>query len=113
MKKKFKLTKEEKELESSLGREEWVEAPNQLNEEIVQAAKSGVSARKREARVNIRLRQTTVNLIRDKAEQEGLGYQTLMSSILHKYATGRLIEKDVADDVASKSVSKIQSGGRR
>lgn len=113
MKKKFKLTKEEKELESCLNGEGWVEAPDRLTKEIVQAAKVGVSERKREARVNIRLRQTTVDLIRDKAEQEGLGYQTLMSSVLHKYATGRLVEKETIDDVAPKVVSRVQGGGRR
>ena len=108
MKKKLKLTKEEKEIEQSLDGGQWVEAADPLKQEIVQAAKYGVSSRKREARVNIRLMQGTVELIRHKAEEEGLGYQTLMSSVLHKYAIGRLVEKNMIDDVISKIASKIQ-----
>ncbi len=93
MKKKFKLTKEEMEIEKSLKEKDWVVASDSLKEEIVQAAQNGVASKKREARVNIRLMQETVDIIRRKAEEEGLGYQTLMSSVLHKYASGRLVEK--------------------
>jgi predicted DNA binding CopG/RHH family protein len=31
--------------------------------------------------------------IRDIAREEGLPYQSLISSVLHKYATGRLVER--------------------
>ena len=108
MKKKFKLTKEEKDIEKSLDGDQWVEAEDTLKQEVVQAAKHGVSSKKREARVNIRLMQGTVELIRHKAEEEGLGYQTLMSSVLHKYALGRLVEKKIFDDVISRIASKAQ-----
>lgn len=109
MKNKFKLTKEEKGIEKSLDSGEWVEAPDALKREIVQVAQRGVASRKREARVNIRLMQGTVDIIRRKAEEEGLGYQTLMSSVLHKYAAGRLVEKNVIDEVATEIASKVQA----
>ena len=109
MKKKIKLTKEEKEIDKSLSSREWVEAPEVLKQEIVQIAQDGVAARKREARVNIRLMQETVDSIRRKAAEEGLGYQTLMSSILHKYALGRLVERNVIDEVASEIISRVQT----
>ena len=114
MKKKFKLTREEREIEGSLGNEkQWVSGPDSLKETLVQAAKRGASSRKREARVNIRLTQGTVDLIRSRAEKEGLGYQTLMSSVLHKYATGRFVEKEVIDQVATEIASKVQTQRKR
>ncbi len=113
MKRRLKLTKEEKEIEKSLDSKEWVEAPDSLIQEIEKAAKQDVVSKKREARVNIRLTQGTVDLIRHKAQEEGLGYQTLMSSVLHKYATGRFVEKEVIDRVASQIASKVQAQGKR
>ena len=103
MKKKFKLTKKEKEIEKSLNKEHWDEASEELKNEVMQAAQIGVTNRKREARVNIRLHQQDVAIIRQRADEEGLGYQTLMSSVLHKYATGRLVEKNIVTQVASKA----------
>ena len=97
MRNKFKLTREEKEIEKSLDSGEWVDASDVMKQEVTHAAQQGVTSRKREARVNIRLRQGTVDLIRRKAEEEGLGYQTLMSSILHKYAMGRLVEQSIVN----------------
>ena len=113
MKKKFKLTKEEREIEKSLGGEEWAEAPDSLKKEIVEVAQHGVSTRKREARVNIRLMQGTVDIIRRKAEEEGLGYQTLMSSVLHKYASDRLVERSVINEVASEIALRVQGHGKK
>ena len=113
MKKKFKLTKEEKEIERSLGTGQWVEASDGLRNEIVRAARSGVERRKREARVNIRMTQGDVDSIRQLAEEEGLGYQTLMSSVLHKYASGRLVEKSVLDKVADEIAARVQSQPRK
>lgn len=49
---------------------------------------------KRDARINIRLSSTILNMLRRKAAEEGLPYQTFISSILHKYATGRLKNND-------------------
>ncbi len=111
MKKKFKLTKEEKEIEKSLDRGDWEEASDELKQEIAQSAQHSVANRKREARVNIRLNQGDVDIIRHKADEEGLGYQTLMSSILHKYASGRLVEKNAIDKVAEEIASRIQNQG--
>lgn len=79
----------------------------------MQAAQQGVASRRREARVNIRLMQGTVDIIRRKAEEEGLGYQTLMSSVLHKYAAGRLVEKNVVDELATEIASKVQAQGKK
>lgn len=49
----------------------------------------------KDRRVNIRLSSGDLQYIQAKALEEGLPYQTLISSVLHKYVTGRLTEKPV------------------
>jgi predicted DNA binding CopG/RHH family protein len=44
-------------------------------------------------RVNIRLSAQALVGIRMRAAEEGMPYQTLMASVLHKYATGKLVER--------------------
>ena len=46
-------------------------------------------------RVNIRLSSSVLTGIQARAMEEGLPYQTLIASILHKYVTGRLAEQQV------------------
>jgi predicted DNA binding CopG/RHH family protein len=40
--------------------------------------------------LNIRISQSNINAIKVKALQERVPYQTLIASVLHKYAKGRL-----------------------
>lgn len=47
----------------------------------------------KDRRVNIRLSSIDLGDIQVKALEEGVPYQTLIASVLHKYATGRLTEK--------------------
>ncbi len=47
----------------------------------------------KDRRVNIRLSSIDLNDIQVKALEEGMPYQTLIASVLHKYVTGRLVEK--------------------
>jgi predicted DNA binding CopG/RHH family protein len=47
----------------------------------------------KDRRVNIRLSSADVRDIQALALREGIPYQTLISSILHKYVTGRLVER--------------------
>lgn len=47
----------------------------------------------KDRRVNIRLSSVDLNGIRVRALEEGMPYQTLIASVLHKYVTGRLAEK--------------------
>lgn len=46
----------------------------------------------KDKRVNIRLSSMDLQDIQARALQEGLPYQTLIASVLHKYVTGRLQE---------------------
>lgn len=58
-------------------------------------------------RVNIRLSTLDLADIQARAAEEGIPYQTLMASILHKFATGRLHEE------RSKLTSRSRRTARR
>ena len=45
--------------------------------------------------MNIRIAKRDLEGLKTRALEEGLPYQTLVSSILHKYVTGKLREKEV------------------
>lgn len=47
---------------------------------------------KKDARINIRLPSKDLRGLQKKALAEGIPYQTLVASILHKYVEGRLRE---------------------
>lgn len=62
----------------------------------------------KDRRVNIRLSSGDLSDIQVKALEEGVPYQTLIASVLHKYVTGRLTERPAARRQAAKpGVSKI------
>ena len=43
--------------------------------------------------INIRLTSEDLVALRTRALQEGIPYQTLISSVLHKYVSGRLLDR--------------------
>ena len=45
---------------------------------------------RKDKRVNIRISSRDLNLLQQRALIEGLPYQTLIASVLHKYVDGRL-----------------------
>ena len=50
----------------------------------------------KDQRINIRLSSADLQALRVKALQEGIPYQTLISSVLHKYVSGSLLDRSVA-----------------
>lgn len=56
----------------------------------------------KDRRVNIRLSSGDLSDIQVKALEEGIPYQTLIASVLHKYVTGRLTERPAATRQAAK-----------
>ncbi len=57
----------------------------------------------KDRRVNIRLSSGDLSDIQVKALEEGVPYQTLIASVLHKYVTGRLTERPAASRQAAKT----------
>lgn len=57
----------------------------------LKAAAKSMSKRKP---VTLRLLEDDIRQLKVRASEDGLPYQTLVSSIIHKYVTGRLSERD-------------------
>lgn len=89
---KFKLNEEENDLLSSLESGEWNSVDN-LEEEITSHQTSAKNTLKKDKRVNLRMSSKDLEAIKTFAVEEGLPYQTLMSSVLHKFITGRLVDQ--------------------
>jgi len=63
-----------------------------LEREIVSARQAARNTFNKTRRVNLRMTERDFNLAHAKAREEGIPYQTLLSSVIHKYLSGRLIE---------------------
>jgi len=98
---KAKLSKQEKDLHDSLERGEWKSVPNRDAEikKSVQAARVQIEAIRKEARVSLRLNSTDVDRMREKANQVGLPYQSLIASVIHQFATDQLVERKVVEEL--------------
>jgi predicted DNA binding CopG/RHH family protein len=83
------LEAQEKEILESVERSEWRSAKGGKREHSRYAAYAKATFRK-DRRINIRISSKDLEAIRRRALEEGLPYQTLVSSLLHKYASGRL-----------------------
>lgn len=87
-----KLNKEEKEILESYENGEWVSVSKPAS--IAKYKAAAKATFKKDKRVNIRISELDLELLQERALIEGLPYQTLMSSVLHKYVTGRFAEKN-------------------
>ncbi len=88
-----KLDRKEKELLESVERGEW-KSVRRLESERGRYQTYAESTFKKSRRVNIRISVKDLEAIQKRALEEGIPYQTLISSLLHKYASGRLIDKE-------------------
>ena len=89
---KPKLDKEERELLDSYERGEWKSVKN-LKEEIEKHRGYARQTLKKDKRVNIRISSMVLDELQTRAVEDGMPYQTLISSILHRFVTGKLVEK--------------------
>ena len=88
--KAYKLDQEEQELLSSVENGEWVSVDN-LQEEIQRHQNIAKNTLKKDKRINIRLSSFDLDALKTSAVEMGMPYQTLISSILHQYISGRLV----------------------
>jgi predicted DNA binding CopG/RHH family protein len=89
------LDPEERDLLMSFEAGEWQSVAN-LSAEIERYGQHAKATLKKDRRVNIRLSASDLEAIQRRAAEEGIPYQTLMASILHKYASGRLVERSTS-----------------
>ena len=88
---KTKLSKEEQEILESFEKGEWIPVKN-LSKRKAELMKFAKNTLKKDKRLNIRISERDLNELQRKAVAEGLPYQTYVSSIIHKYLSGKLIE---------------------
>ncbi|MCK4294203.1 MAG: antitoxin [Planctomycetes bacterium] len=87
-----RLSKEEKTILQSVERRRPKSVPN-LKKEAKRYQDYARATFRKDKRVNIRISEKDLIKIQQKALEEGLPYQTLISSVLHKFVGGRLVEK--------------------
>ncbi len=79
----------EEEILASFERDEWQPVPN-AKKEITRYTGYARTALAKDRRVNVRLSSRDLEALQARAAEEGMPYQTLLASVLHKYVTGRL-----------------------
>ena len=84
-------TKEDKELIESIENGEWrsIENLEEMKKKLITAATETAI---KDYRINVRISKRDVEALKTRALEEGIPYQTLVTSILHKYVTGKLEE---------------------
>jgi predicted DNA binding CopG/RHH family protein len=88
-----RLDPEEQDLLDSFERGEWQPIEGR-KEAFARYRDYARTTFKKDRRVNIRISSKDLEALQKRALEEGIPYQTLLASILHKYAAGRLVEKD-------------------
>lgn len=90
--KNLKLDRYEQEIEDaiSFGRVHKVVDIEKLRKKYAQYAKYTKELTKKDKRVNIRMNEIDLSVIQNKASENGLPYQTLINTILHQYAKGKI-----------------------
>ena len=98
---KVKLDKSEKELVAAYEAGEFKSVLTPIRRK--QIKHSAENTFKKDRRINIRISSRDLDAIQRRALEEGVPYQTLVSSILHKYVSGGL-----HDVTANKSTRRTQ-----
>ena len=88
---KTKLTKEEREILDSFEKGEWVPVAD-LSKRKKELAEYARNTLRKDKRLNIRISERDLIELQRKAVKEGLPYQTYVSSIIHKFINGTLVE---------------------
>ena len=88
MKNKFELTEEEKQIENEMDQYKSV------SEEKKEKIEKIIDQSKKNKAISLRINNYDLEKIKEKAEREGVPYQTLITNILHKYISDQLYDKD-------------------
>ena len=82
----YELTKEEQEILDAVEKGKFVSVPN-FEEEKKRFREIARNTLNKTKNINIRLSERDLSRLKRKAAEEGIPYQTLVSSILHKYSS--------------------------
>lgn len=86
------LNEEERYILDSFERDELTTA-HSAESEMASAREAARRTFNKTRQVNLRVTERDFNLAHSRAREEGLPYQTLLSSVIHKFLSGRLVEK--------------------
>ena len=100
-----KLNKDEKEILKDFEAGEFESVLTPRRKKYIQA--SAEETFKKDKRINIRISSRDLTSLQRRALEEGIPYQTLVSSILHKYVSGGL-----RDIVANKAFQRTEKTRR-
>ncbi len=97
----IKYDREELELLESIEKGEWESVKN-LEKEKERYKKIASNTIRKDKRINIRISERDLKELQKKALEEGIPYQTLISSLLHKYVNGRLIDANIIEQLKNR-----------
>jgi predicted DNA binding CopG/RHH family protein len=100
------LDQEEQELMESVEKEEWQSIPL-LTEELKKSKEYARLTLANHRQLNIRLSQKDFTALKAKAIELGIPYQFLISSIIHKYLSGYLVEVEATHHLVTDSYSFV------
>ncbi len=109
------MTAEEREIEEGIRHGEWVplegEEFTRAKNEAEAAVRANIEARaNKEARTNIRLEQADMDALKRVAQKRGIGYQTLIASVIHMYVNDELLEMGEVKKLARMGLLKNKAG---
>ena len=88
-----RLDQKKQELLESFAQDEWRPVAGR-EVELERYRQYARATFKKDLRVNIRISRKDLEALQKRAKEEGIPYQTLMASVLHKYLSGRFVEKE-------------------
>ena len=91
----IELDVEEREYEDAFN--EFVPAPESERASLISAAKSGRRP------LSVRIDSSDIAALKRLAAREGMPYQTLLGSIIHKYVSGNLVDVNEVRKVLSRA----------
>ena len=86
------MSAEEREILDGFERGE-LRSASEAERELQEARQAARNTFNKTRRVNLRMTERDFNLAHSRAREEGIPYQTLLSSVIHKYLSGRLTER--------------------
>ena len=97
---KSKLSKFEQEIEK------YAESYKPVSKKELREIEGTLERIRKTRNVNIRISETVLEELKKRSGEEGIPYQTLISSVLHKFVTNRLID----ERAIRKSIQLLSSG---
>jgi predicted DNA binding CopG/RHH family protein len=85
---KYELTPDEQEIE------EHADEHISVSDDERRDVESILEHARKNRPVNLRMSEFDLELIKKRAQAEGLPYQTLINSVIHKYVTDQMVDRD-------------------